>query len=158
MKENVVWGSELLADMKKWNWREGQRPYRRRGGGQRHSWYRGNRQRSTQDDQWYVHWHVDTCLRYLVKNICVSLSDSVCHDPLVLSLAIISGCLFTGLDIMMTVHHSEHLRGDMTTSLPLPPPPHLPLLLPPHPPPHRPLHPLRPAVLHQVSVRYHPST
>lgn len=42
--------------MKKWNWREGQRPYRRRGGGQRHSWYRGNRQRSTQDDQWSGHY------------------------------------------------------------------------------------------------------
>lgn len=90
--------------------------------------------------------------------ICVSLSDSVCHDPLFLSLVIISGCLFAGLDIMMTVHHSEYLRGDMTTSLPLPLPPYLPLLLPPHPPPHRPLHPLRPAVLHQVSVRYHPSS
>lgn len=53
----------------------------------------------------------------------------------------------------MTVHHSEHLRGVMTTSLPLPLPPHLPLRLPPHPP----RLPLRPAVLHQVSVRYHPS-
>ncbi|XP_034084430.1 WD repeat domain 21 isoform X2 [Gymnodraco acuticeps] len=37
--------------MKKWNWKEGQRPYKRRGGGQRHGWYRGNRQRLTQDEQ-----------------------------------------------------------------------------------------------------------
>uniref|UniRef100_A0A8C9WX06 WD repeat domain 21 n=1 Tax=Sander lucioperca TaxID=283035 RepID=A0A8C9WX06_SANLU len=36
--------------MKKWNWQEGQRPYRRQGAGQRHGWYRGNRQRSTQDE------------------------------------------------------------------------------------------------------------
>ncbi|XP_051265524.1 WD repeat domain 21 [Dicentrarchus labrax] len=41
--------------MKKWNWREGQRPYRRQGAGQRHGWYRGNRQRSTQDER-----HMDT--------------------------------------------------------------------------------------------------
>ncbi|XP_034554920.1 WD repeat domain 21 [Notolabrus celidotus] len=41
--------------MKKWNWREGQRPHRRHGGGHRHGWYRGNRQRSTQDEQWSGH-------------------------------------------------------------------------------------------------------
>uniref|UniRef100_A0A8C4DIY5 WD repeat domain 21 n=1 Tax=Dicentrarchus labrax TaxID=13489 RepID=A0A8C4DIY5_DICLA len=47
--------------MKKWNWREGQRPYRRQGAGQRHGWYRGNRQRSTQDER-----HMDTHSRYFV--------------------------------------------------------------------------------------------
>lgn len=41
--------------MKKWTWREGQRPHRRRGGGHRHGWYRGNRWRSTQDEQWSGH-------------------------------------------------------------------------------------------------------
>ncbi|KAM3860979.1 WD repeat domain 21 [Diretmus argenteus] len=40
--------------MKRWNWREGQRS-RRRHGGHRHEWYRGNRHRSTQDEQWYGH-------------------------------------------------------------------------------------------------------
>lgn len=38
--------------MRKWNWREGQRPHRRRGAGPRHSWYRDNRQRSSQEEQW----------------------------------------------------------------------------------------------------------
>lgn len=38
--------------MKKWNWREGQRPHRRSGAGQYRSWRRG--QRSTQEDQWCV--------------------------------------------------------------------------------------------------------
>uniref|UniRef100_A0A669AXM5 Uncharacterized protein n=1 Tax=Oreochromis niloticus TaxID=8128 RepID=A0A669AXM5_ORENI len=33
--------------MRKWNWREGQRPHTRQGAGQRRGWHRGNRQ------QWY---------------------------------------------------------------------------------------------------------
>uniref|UniRef100_H3D056 Uncharacterized protein n=1 Tax=Tetraodon nigroviridis TaxID=99883 RepID=H3D056_TETNG len=37
--------------MKKWNWREGQRPQRRTGAGQYRGWRRG--QRSTQEEQWY---------------------------------------------------------------------------------------------------------
>uniref|UniRef100_A0AAQ5YRF1 WD repeat domain 21 n=1 Tax=Amphiprion ocellaris TaxID=80972 RepID=A0AAQ5YRF1_AMPOC len=41
--------------MKKWNWRERQRQNRRQGGGQRHEWYRGSRQRSAQDEHWYGH-------------------------------------------------------------------------------------------------------
>ncbi|XP_068197945.1 WD repeat domain 21 [Antennarius striatus] len=39
--------------MKKWNWREGQRPYRRHGG--QRTWYRNNRHRSTQDEHWSGH-------------------------------------------------------------------------------------------------------
>ncbi|XP_072218608.1 WD repeat domain 21 isoform X1 [Leuresthes tenuis] len=41
--------------MKKWNWREGRRPHKRRGAGQHHGWYRGNRQMSGRDEQWYGH-------------------------------------------------------------------------------------------------------
>ncbi|KAM3602444.1 uncharacterized protein V6R79_004229 [Siganus canaliculatus] len=37
--------------MKKWNWREGQRPHRRRGSGQHRGWYRGSRQRSGYNDE-----------------------------------------------------------------------------------------------------------
>uniref|UniRef100_A0A672J6K3 Uncharacterized protein n=1 Tax=Salarias fasciatus TaxID=181472 RepID=A0A672J6K3_SALFA len=37
--------------MRKWNGREGQRPRRRQGAGQRQGWFRGSRQRSAQDDQ-----------------------------------------------------------------------------------------------------------
>lgn len=54
-----------------------------------------------------------------------------------------SGVLFTGLDIMMQGHHLEHLRGEMKTSQRLSRrPPHLPL---------------RPAMLHQVSITHQSS-
>ncbi|TMS12210.1 DDB1- and CUL4-associated factor 4 [Larimichthys crocea] len=36
--------------MKKWNWREGQRPHRRQGAGQGHGWHRDNRRWSDHDD------------------------------------------------------------------------------------------------------------
>uniref|UniRef100_A0A665WGA5 Uncharacterized protein n=1 Tax=Echeneis naucrates TaxID=173247 RepID=A0A665WGA5_ECHNA len=40
--------------MEKWTWREGRRPHRRRGRGHSRGWYRDNRQRSAQDEQWYI--------------------------------------------------------------------------------------------------------
>ncbi|XP_076729867.1 WD repeat domain 21 isoform X2 [Maylandia zebra] len=36
--------------MRKWNWREGQRPHTRQGAGQRRGWHRGNRQQYERDD------------------------------------------------------------------------------------------------------------
>uniref|UniRef100_A0A3Q3JSC0 Uncharacterized protein n=1 Tax=Monopterus albus TaxID=43700 RepID=A0A3Q3JSC0_MONAL len=40
--------------MKKWNRREGQRPHNRQSAGYRQGRYRGNRERSPQDERWYV--------------------------------------------------------------------------------------------------------
>ena len=125
--------------MRKWNWREGQRPHRRQGGGQRRGWFRGSRQRATWTEQWYSF--------YLF--LWLSRAVSVTYH----SLLIFARVCFTGVSNMIRGHHLEHLR-DMKISQ------HLPLLhrpppLPPLPPPHLLLLPLRPAMLHQVGPGHH---